>query len=341
MRFKIVFLTSSLLLVLGIGGCSCNDTGGGDPTADSSTDDGGSSLLDSSMLEAGAFDGGSFDASTFDAGDADASADAGAGDAGGPDATAFECRDALPLGCGDQLRHSTISEGQPDLWGAYSCTARGESGPETVYAFRTDERCQVTARLSELEDDIDLFVMDECDPFASLKCSSAPLDLQTQELVRFQAEAGRDYVVAVDGYSGASGSYALSVNCLCGDSAVDLADGEWLLQVNRRWNGDLTGIDSSSTPLPQEDYEPTSDGTSYVVRLARDWFEASIGDEPLLGELTTEPGDKLTYEITTGTTAGGRLVIWTDASGLQAELTIYGSGVPIVSSERGPLVPQP
>jgi hypothetical protein len=41
-----------------------------------------------------------------------------------------------------------------------------------------------------------------------------------------------------------------------------------------------------------------------------------------------------TYELTGGTMAGGRFVI----SGGRAELTIYGSGVPIVESERGTLV---
>jgi len=42
--------------------------------------------------------------------------------------------------------------------------------------------------------------------------------------------------------------------------------------------------------------------------------------------------------ITKDTFAGGRFVVWAADVGLQAELTIYGSGVPIVSSERGPLV---
>jgi len=296
---------SCVLLVLCMG-CSCNEAGV--PIADAST----------------------HDASTGDAGNADS---------GARDAAALECRDALPLRCGDHLRHDTLVEGQPNLWRSYACTARLESGPETVYAFQSDERCQVSMRLSELENDINLFVLDECDPFGSTQCSSTPLDLQTQELIGFQAEAGRGYVVAVDGYSGSSGSYALSVNCLCSD--IELADGEWRLRVNRRWNGDLTGVTSPATPLPQEDYEAVSDGTTYVVRLDRRWFTVSIGDEPLLGELTTEPGDKLTYELTTGTTAGGRFVIWADGSGLQAELTMYGSGVPIVSSERGALVPQP
>jgi hypothetical protein len=45
----------------------------------------------------------------------------------------------------------------------------------------------------------------------------------------------------------------------------------------------------------------------------------------------------LRYELTEGAFAGGRFVIGSVASGLEAELTLYGSGVPIASSERGAL----
>jgi hypothetical protein len=39
------------------------------------------------------------------------------------------------------------------------------------------------------------------------------------------------------------------------------------------------------------------------------------------------------------TFAGGRFAVWPGQTSLQAELTIYGSGVPIVSSEREALTP--
>src|SRR5689334_5825469 len=44
---------------------------------------------------------------------ADAEVEAGLGD----------CRNALPLRCGDRLTHSTVTEGQPDEWFGYACTA--------------------------------------------------------------------------------------------------------------------------------------------------------------------------------------------------------------------------
>jgi len=278
-------------------------------------------------------------------GDADGGAITDAGTDSGTqltsDAGMLECRDALPLRCGDRLSHSTEVEGQPNLWNGYNPSARYEGGRETVYAFHSDESCLVSMQLSELEADIDLFVMSECDPITCTEVSSTPLDLQTNEGVAFQSEAKRDYAVAVDGYSESSGSYVLTVDCLCTDADISLANDEWLLRVNRRWNGDPTAVTSPSAPLPQDDYEPVTDGPSYEILLGGNWRVALIGEERLQGELTTEPGEELTYDITTGTSAGGRLVIWADASGLQAELTMYGSGVPIVSSERGPLIPKP
>jgi hypothetical protein len=41
------------------------------------------------------------------------------------------------------------------------------------------------------------------------------------------------------------------------------------------------------------------------------------------------------YELDEGTFAGGRFIVWIIDNSFEAELTIYGSGVPIVKSERG------
>jgi hypothetical protein len=265
--------------------------------------------------------------------------DASGLDASGTDASRPVCRDALPLRCGDRLGDSTSTQGRENLWQGYGCTARAESGPEAIYAFETDARCQVGVQLGELEADIDLFVLDECTDVGCTEASSTPLDLQTIESVTFQAQAGRDYIVVVDGYSQSAGSYALSVNCLCGDGDFELSDGEWLLQVDRRWTGNALGVPSPSESLPEEDYEAVSNGGSYDVALSQDWHTVSVGDAPWLGELTASPDGTLSYELAGGSTgAGGRLIIWVGPSGLQAELTLYGSGVPIVSSERGALI---
>lgn len=50
-------------------------------------------------------------------------------------------------------------------------------------------------------------------------------------------------------------------------------------------------------------------------------------------------GDKKSkhYELVEGVFAGGRFIVWKDSIGFQVERTIYGSGIPILKSERGKL----
>lgn len=120
--------------------------------------------------------------------------------------------------------------------------------------------------------------------------------------------------------------------------ADTLSDGEWVLHVDRRWSGNSGSVQFPSDHLAEDDYELVDDGATYLVVFSSGQESVSVGDIPLLGELEVETNGKQEYDLTTGTFAGGRLVVWTGESGLQAELTIYGSGIPIVSSERGALV---
>ena len=120
-----------------------------------------------------------------------------------------------------------------------------------------------------------------------------------------------------------------------------LTDGEWVLQVDRKWNGDSGSVQFPSDPLPEEAYEPVNDGDGYLVVFSNGQESVAVGDTPLLGEQASYADGRREYDLTTGTFAGGRFIVWPGAAGLQAELTIYGSGVPIISSERGALTPKP
>ena len=114
------------------------------------------------------------------------------------------------------------------------------------------------------------------------------------------------------------------------------------MHVDRRWNGDLTNIASPSAPLDDNDYTPVNDDTTYEVVIAEAWQSVSVkaqGGDPLSGKLTTTRDGILFYELTEGAFAGGHVAIRAAPSGLDAELTLYGSSVPITSSERGSLVP--
>jgi hypothetical protein len=329
----------ALVFLLVLAACHDDERAGTpDANADADTGDLDASDLDASDLDASDLDASETDASHhLDASDQDASeTDASDFDASDTDANGPFCRDAIPLRCGDRLSHSTSIQGDADLWPSYACTARAEPAPEVVYALEAEARCQVGVRLSELEADIDLFLVDDCERSCS-KVSSTPLDLQALETIAFNAESGRAYNVVVDGYDEEGGSYDLAVDCLCGEGDYEFSEGDWLLNVERRWTGDSP--DEPSAPLREEDYEAITDGASYRARVWYGWREVSVGEMSWPGVLSASRDGTLSYEITGGSTgAGGRLIIWVGPSGLQAELTHYGSGVPIVSSERGALV---
>jgi hypothetical protein len=129
---------------------------------------------------------------------------AGGGRSGG-DGGAGGCADALPLGCGDQLSHSTLIQGRPNQWSGYSCTQRLESGPEVLYAFRPNVSSEATVRLTALAADLDVFLLDACDSWACTTVGKS---------ITFRAEAGQTYSLAVDGYNGASGSYTITADCV-------------------------------------------------------------------------------------------------------------------------------
>ncbi|MBN1655655.1 MAG: BPTI/Kunitz domain-containing protein [Deltaproteobacteria bacterium] len=253
------------------------------------------------------------------------------------------CPNALPIHCGDRLNHNTNIQGRRDTWYGYDCSQRFESGREAIYVFRSNESCKTVMRLNGITVDIDLFLLDACDPGSCTVASSTPLDIQNIEKVEFQAEEGRSYFAVVDGYDEASGAYSIEVDCLSGTFADDYADGEWVMQVDRRWDHVAGNVQFPSDEINEEGYQHVDDGATYTLAVHAGWEHISVGDAPLLGELTASSVDsigRLTYDLATGTFAGGRFVVWSEESGLQAELTIYGSGLPIISSERGTLTPK-
>ncbi len=123
------------------------------------------------------------------------------------------CSETPALHCGDRLTGTTVYG--TDEWRGYACTARLESGKEAIYSIRTAETCQVDLRLTDLDTDLDLMLLDGCDAFDSQYCSSTPLDIQTVEEISFSSQPDKEYFVVVDGYNGSEGSYGLEVDCNC------------------------------------------------------------------------------------------------------------------------------
>ena len=129
-------------------------------------------------------------------------------------------------------------------------------------------------------------------------------------------------------------------------SPDQFVDGAWELRVDRALPT-LGG--NRSIQLLESDYQPVSDGSTYPILVSDRGSQVTIGKAhemgprvhfPLKGSRTS--GTKaIAYDLHEGTFAGGRFVVWPDEQTLQAELTIYGSGLPIVLSVRGRLARRP
>jgi hypothetical protein len=123
-------------------------------------------------------------------------------------------------------------------------------------------------------------------------------------------------------------------------SVEQFVDGSWVLQIDRAWSGHR-GLRTPSAQLPEANYHPLPNGPSYPIVVSDGGSRVEIGEtrrsavhHPVKGSRSSS-GEPIVYDLQDGTFAGGRLAVWSSKQGLQAELTIYGSGVPIISSERG------
>jgi len=123
------------------------------------------------------------------------------------------CAAVLALACGDRFHHDTTIQGRENLWFGYGCSARGEGGPESIYAVNAPDGATVTLTLSGLEADLDLFLLTACDPFSCMQFSATPGDIQDDEVVVFTAQPGVSYLLVVDGYDRSQGGYDLAMDC--------------------------------------------------------------------------------------------------------------------------------
>jgi len=103
----------------------------------------------------------------------------------------------------------------------YSCFGWDESGPEQIYKLEVTEQLVLYAGLSDLQSDLDLFLLDDCDTDACI----AHANTEFATLV-----AAGTYYLVVDGYQGAAGPYTLVISghhqgvpeAIC-DTSSDLA----------------------------------------------------------------------------------------------------------------------
>ena len=117
------------------------------------------------------------------------------------------------------------------------------------------------------------------------------------------------------------------------ESSSLINSGTYIFYVDKSVNH--PNVQFPNDTLTEEQYSPDNTGKTYEVKFSSDGQNVSINNDSIQGTLITETDLKMSYNLDKGVFAGGRFVIWPKEQPTEAELTIYGSGVPIIVSERG------
>jgi hypothetical protein len=114
-------------------------------------------------------------------------------------------------------------------------------------------------------------------------------------------------------------------------------DGVWLLTVDRalRPGSSTLRVGVPTDPLSEADFAPVDGGARHRLVVSEDAARIEVVESQMVAQLEQATAERLIYGLVDGAFAGGRIMVWREPRGIQAELTIYGSGVPVVRSERG------
>jgi len=129
----------------------------------------------------------------------------------------LDCSQAIPLQCGVPLNHTNLNGA--DNVSLYGCDGNiynvENNGPEVVHTFVTTTTGWVNITLSNLQGNLELFLLRSCDRGGCVDFSESPGT--TPEQITAYLQPGTYYVV-VDGYNGAVSPYTLRVDCVAGCS---------------------------------------------------------------------------------------------------------------------------
>ncbi|MFH1277665.1 MAG: PPC domain-containing protein [Candidatus Eisenbacteria bacterium] len=172
---------------------------------------------------------------------------------------ALDCSGATPISCGDVVTGNNT--GIPSTASAYSCVSWNESGGEVVYTLTLTEASIVTAALSGMTGDLDMFLLTSCD-------ENSCINYGDNSMTSSCLDPGTYYLV-VDGYNGAQSAFTLTVNCVsCAppendvcETAIDLC----AVAGEKRFDGSFNL--AFNTALATNDYDPGSGGcTGYSAQ---------------------------------------------------------------------------
>jgi len=106
------------------------------------------------------------------------------------------------------------TEGARNTVEFWYCSYSQTDGPDRTYSFVSEEAGPVTLELTGLSADLDLIVADEVEGGCDSNSCLASVNSETDdESLTFEAEAGVEYTVVVDGFLGAASDYTLRATC--------------------------------------------------------------------------------------------------------------------------------
>jgi hypothetical protein len=116
------------------------------------------------------------------------------------------CKNAISLAPNTPYTGNTsASPSFVEYYDCADCSDWHESGPEIVHKITAHYTgAEVTATLSNLSSDLDVFILDSCDPNSCVACGDTTATYEN-------APAGTYYIV-VDGHNGDSGAYTLTAS---------------------------------------------------------------------------------------------------------------------------------
>jgi len=139
------------------------------------------------------------------------------------------CSPDWKLECGSKDNWANYYAGSTDLVDEYpSCNNRNYEGPEYTYVFVAPASKTITVRLADETAETDILVLKAAEDGTCTPDNCIAWDFSE---VKFLAEAGETYYFVVDGYAGAEGTYAITVECPpdvegnCEDGIDDDQDG--------------------------------------------------------------------------------------------------------------------
>ncbi|MEM1328007.1 MAG: PPC domain-containing protein [Bacteroidota bacterium] len=125
------------------------------------------------------------------------------------------CNAPIVLDCGEQRTGSTF--GMNNYYSNHGNSGAGWTGGEAVFEFTTIGG-STTIDLTNLNTDLDLFLLDACDPVNNEIARSTVGGLADESIQ--QNLAAGTYYIMVDGFNGAAGSYTITLDCPSGGTCA-------------------------------------------------------------------------------------------------------------------------